>query len=236
MRSASSGRPVSAASSRAASHHAAPSSPAISRKRPGVTRSLIGRRLPSSSSIQACGSGAPGRVDGSIDADVVDVLRRRAAVGHDGGGVVGEPVLDVELGELHRLRAELAHHVPAKLLVLRAPAPQPPQQRHVLLGRVVGRDADQATDLEVVEAVLQRALAVALVDRAPLGLVGLEQRRRRVAREDRGELPAQVLGVVDRARQPEAAGRRVAVGGVAEQEHASDLEASPRGRPRASSA
>ena len=30
----------------------------------GVTRSLIGRRLPLSS-IQACGSGAPGRVDGS---------------------------------------------------------------------------------------------------------------------------------------------------------------------------
>ena len=42
-----------------------PSSPAMSRKRPGATRSLIARRLPFSSSIQACGSGAPGRVDGS---------------------------------------------------------------------------------------------------------------------------------------------------------------------------
>jgi hypothetical protein len=41
-----------------------PSSPAISRNRPGATRSLTGRRRPSSSSIQACGSGAPGRVDG----------------------------------------------------------------------------------------------------------------------------------------------------------------------------
>ena len=43
-----------------------------------------------------------------VDADVVDRLGRRAAVGHDGGGVVGEAVLDVELGELHRLRADLA--------------------------------------------------------------------------------------------------------------------------------
>jgi hypothetical protein len=33
-------------------------------ERPGATRSLTGRRRPSSSSIQACGSGAPGRVDG----------------------------------------------------------------------------------------------------------------------------------------------------------------------------
>ena len=31
---------------------------------PGATRSLIGRRRPSSSSTQACGSGAPGRVPG----------------------------------------------------------------------------------------------------------------------------------------------------------------------------
>jgi hypothetical protein len=34
----------------------------VSRNRPGVTRSLIGRRCPSS--IQACGNGAPGRVPG----------------------------------------------------------------------------------------------------------------------------------------------------------------------------
>src|SRR5215207_2052522 len=106
-----------------------------------------------------------------------------------------------------------------------APAPQPPQQRHVLVGGVVGRDADEATDREVVEAVLQRALTVALVDRAALGLVRLEQRRRRVAGEDRPELPAQVLRVVDRARQPETTGRRVAMGGVSEQEYAPDLEA-----------
>ena len=31
---------------------------------PGATRSLTGRRLPSSSSTQACGRGVPGRVDG----------------------------------------------------------------------------------------------------------------------------------------------------------------------------
>src|SRR5690348_4258585 len=45
--------PASAASCRAASHQAWPSSPAISRNRPGATRSLTGRRWPSSSSIQA---------------------------------------------------------------------------------------------------------------------------------------------------------------------------------------
>jgi hypothetical protein len=38
--------------------------PAIGRNRPGATRSMTGRRLPSSSSIQACGSGAAGRVEG----------------------------------------------------------------------------------------------------------------------------------------------------------------------------
>ena len=53
------------ARSRAASHHAWPSSPAISRNRPGATRSLIGRRWPFSSSIHACGRGEPGRVVGS---------------------------------------------------------------------------------------------------------------------------------------------------------------------------
>lgn len=60
IRTASSGMSASAASCLAASHQAWPSSPAISRNRPGATRSLTGRRRPSSSSIQRAAAGHPG--------------------------------------------------------------------------------------------------------------------------------------------------------------------------------
>ena len=66
IRTASSGSRASAASSRAASHHGSPFSPAISSNRPGATRSLIAWWSPSSSSTHACGRGAPGRVPGSL--------------------------------------------------------------------------------------------------------------------------------------------------------------------------
>jgi hypothetical protein len=45
-----------------------------------------------------------------------------------------------------------------------------------------------------------------------------------VAAQDRAELPTEVLRVVDRARQPEPARGRVAVGRVADEEDATDLE------------
>ena len=52
-----------------------------------------------------------------------------------------------------------------------------------------------------------------------LVLVGIQQGRRRVTVQDERQLPAQVLRVVDRARQSQPAGGRVPVRGVAEQEH-----------------
>ena len=77
---------------------------AISRNRPGATTSLTGRRRPSSSSSHACCS--EHRADRRlIHADVVGRRGRGAAVGHDGSGFVAVAVFDVELAELHRLRA-----------------------------------------------------------------------------------------------------------------------------------
>jgi SpoVK/Ycf46/Vps4 family AAA+-type ATPase len=45
-------------------------------------------------------------------------------------------------------------------------------------------DAERRGDLEVVERVLQRALRVALIDRAPFGFVGVQEGRCRVTGED----------------------------------------------------
>jgi hypothetical protein len=76
----------------------------------------------------------------------------------------------------------------------------------------------------VVGGVLQRPLAVPLVNWSTFGFVRVEHRRRRLAPEHGGELPAQVLRVVDRAGQAQPAGRRVAVSGVAKEDHAADAE------------
>jgi hypothetical protein len=108
--------------------------------------------------------------------------------------------------------------------VLGSVAHDPPQRRHVLVGRQLRRDAQRRGDLEVIEPVLQRALAVSLIHRPPLGAVGLQQRRSRVAAQDRAELPTEVLRVMDRARQTEPARGRVAVSRVADEEDATDLE------------
>ena len=67
-----------------------------------------------------------------IYADVVG--RGGAAVGHYGGALVAVAVLDVELAELHRLRAHRAEHSRAVPSVLRPAAPHPAQLLHVLLG------------------------------------------------------------------------------------------------------
>ena len=111
MRTASSGRSVSAASCRAASHHGSPSSPAISRNRPGADEVLDRAR--------GC---RPRRRSRRAAAEPRDgwTARRRgcrrparaagAAVGHDGRGVVAVAVLDVELAELHRLRPHHPQH------------------------------------------------------------------------------------------------------------------------------
>jgi hypothetical protein len=103
--------------------------------------------------------------------------------------------------------------------VLRAAAPHPAQGCHVLLRGAARVHAERRGDLEVVERVLQGPLGVALVGRAPLVLVGIQQVRRGVTVQDERELPAEVVRVVDRAGQSQPAGGRVAVRGVAEQEH-----------------
>ncbi len=159
-----------------------------------------------------------------VHADVVGRRGCGAAVGHDGGGLVAVAVLDVELAELHRLRAHRAQHARAVPGVLGPAAPHPAQSLHVLLRGVVRGDPERRADFEVVDRVLQRALAVTLIGRPPLGLVGVEQLRRRVAAENHGQLPAQILRVVDRAGQAQPAGGRMAVRRVPEQEHAAGPE------------
>jgi hypothetical protein len=87
---------------------------------------------------RACGRG--------VDADVVDRLRGRAAVGDHGRGRIRVAVLDVQLRELHRLRADLAEYVRAVLGVFGPPAPHPAQLRHALLRRLLGRNAERGAD------------------------------------------------------------------------------------------
>ena len=182
------------------------------RKRPGPTRSLIARRLPSSSSIQACGSGAPGRVVGSYTRMSSSGRGGRGPIGHDRRRVVRVAVFDVQLTEFHRLRPHGPEHRSSGAPHLRA-------GRSTSGAAVAGSpragsrgDPELGDDREVIDGVLQRALAVPLIDASPLGFVGVEQRRRCVAREHGGELPAQVLRVVDRAGQ--ARGRRWADAGA----------------------
>jgi hypothetical protein len=92
-------------------------------------------------------------------------------------GLVAVAVFDVELAELHRLRAHGPQHGRAVPGVLRTAFPHPAQPLHVLPGRVLVRDAEGSADDEMVDRVLQRPLRVALVDRAALGFVGVQQCR-----------------------------------------------------------
>ena len=147
-----------------------------------------------------------------VDADLVRVLRGRAAVGHDRGGLVGVAVLDVELVELHRLRADRPQHGGAVLGVLGQAAPQAPEAREVLLLGLLVRDADRGVDdAEVVDRVLERALRVALERRAPLGLVGVEQLGLGVPVERRRR--ASSTGCGRRGSRSSGRGRRSAGGG-----------------------
>src|SRR5215468_2264856 len=155
IRTVSIGTFAPAARCRAASHQAWPSSPAISRNRPGATRSLTGRRLPSSSSIQAWGSGAPGRVDGWYTRTSPAGGGRDGTVGDDGRGSIAGPVFDIELAELHRLRPHCPQDACAVRGVFRPAAPHPAQLLHVLPGRVLVGDAEFRGDPEMVDRVLQ---------------------------------------------------------------------------------
>jgi hypothetical protein len=78
---------------------------------------------------------------------------------------------------------------------------------------------------EVVDRVLERALRVSLERRAALGLVGVEQRLAGVTGEHQGELPGEVVHVLDRAGEPEAACGRMAMRGIAREEYAPGPEA-----------
>jgi hypothetical protein len=113
----------------------------------------------------------------------------------------------------------MARRALERLGVLGPDAPHASQQGHVLLGRVLGCHAERGRDREVVERVLQRALAVALVYRSSLGFVGVEERGRGAVGEYRGDR-AQVLRGVDRAGQAQPAGRRVALCRVPDEESA----------------
>ena len=124
--------------------------------------------------VRQRGTRAGGRL---VHADLVGRRGRGTAVGHDGGGLVAVAVLDVELIELHRLRAHRAQHGRAVRGVLGAAAPHPAQLGHVLLGGVLVGEAERRGDREVVDRVLQRPLRVALIDRPAFGLVGVQQRR-----------------------------------------------------------
>jgi hypothetical protein len=77
----------------------------------------------------------------------------------------------------------------------------------------------------VVDGVLERALRVAFKHRPALGLVSVEQRLAGLAREDEGELPREVVHVLDGAREPQTARRRMPVRRVAGQKDAPGPEA-----------
>ena len=182
IRTASSGTPVEASSS-AASHQGAPSSPAISRKRPGFDE-VLDRPAHAVLVVDPCmrqRRTRPGR--GLVEPDLVDGVRRRRPVRYDRCGLVGVAELDVQLVELHRLHADRPHDRRAVLVVLGIAAPDAPDVRPVLLGRVLVGDARRRHDGELVDGVLERALGVSLVGRAALGLVGLEQLGRRMTVE-----------------------------------------------------
>ena len=107
-----------------------------------------------------------------------------------------------------------------------ASAPQPGQSGPALLGgRVHVVDTHGLGHHGVAECVLEGALHVASVHRPALGLVGVQQILVSHASEYEGELPTQVLGIVDGADQSEATRRRVAMGGVAHDEDATGTEA-----------
>ena len=224
IRTASSGRPVSAASSPGGLAPRLAVLAGDQQEAPGRDEVLdrpAAAVLVVDPGVRQRRARARGRL---VDADVVD---RLAAPGVPSGTtarrLVGVAVLDVELVELHRLRAA-SPAAPAR--GARRPRGRPlhmPAQLRPVLLRACARARRRARvdDREVVDGVLQRALRVALVDRAPLGLVGVEQLGRRMAAEHRGELPAQVLRVVDRARQspsPPVGGWRCAASPT--QEHA----------------
>ena len=107
-------------------------------------------------------------------------------------------------------------------VALRALRPELPDVVPAGLRRELGPDPERVDDLQVVQGVLDGALHVAREGGEALRVIGVEERVTGGPAEDVGELPAQVLGVVDRAVQAEAAGGRVAVRGVADQEDAPD--------------
>ena len=67
-----------------------------------------------------------------------------------------------------------------------------------------------------------------LADRRALGVVAVEQRRRRLPLQHQRQLPGQVEGVLDRGVGAEPVARRMAVDGVAHAEHAAGADSAWR--------
>jgi hypothetical protein len=82
-------------------------------------------------------------------------------------------------------------------------------------------------DLEHLEGVGQALHRVGLGDRATFRLVGVEQRRSCAPAPDRGDLPDEVVRVLDAGVHAESARGREAVSGVSHQEDASGTVAPP---------
>ena len=102
------------------------------------------------------------------------------------------------------------------------------------LGRGFAREAEGLADLHVQHGVFHGALDVATIDGPPFRLIGVEQALVGMALQHCGQFPAEVLRILDAAGQSEAAGGRMAMRGVADQEHAPGAEARPA-HPRAPS-
>ena len=100
------------------------------------------------------------------------------------------------------------------------------ESEHVEVHRLIGdrgRDdvgvgAERDGDLGELERVAEADVGVALRDGSAFGLVGVEQTIVGVIVCDRGQLPREVVCVLDPGVEAEAAGRGEAVGGVADQE------------------
>ena len=138
----------------------------------------------------------------------------------------------VELPEFDAVRVELVvlelHRLRPAPRAWRGPlgcSPFAPRSRAAISASVPR--VEQPEHLEELDELAARLVGPGddlLRDRRPLGRVRLEQRRRGLAAEHGGELPGEVVGVLDRGVGAETVARRVPVDGVAGAEHPPRLQ------------
>ena len=158
---------------------------------------------------------------------VVEIQRRRRPVDPDMGSTVsrtGDRRIDrhrvINLRRLSPIRNE-ASLVVSQPQIHAEPAPVLRRGTEGLALLLDGRRPrfDQPPDPPDTAGVLTGPICVVLRDGRPLDSIGIEQRRACMTLCRRGELPRQVVGVLDRRVHAESARRRELVSRVADQEY-----------------